>query len=150
VSEAARYRGRGREQPSDLAIDDERDGDHRRRPGRGPPPGSEMLPAAARSRRSPSSSGIIAKAASAPTATRADSTVADSSRWYPSSVTAAAAGAGLAMVSGARIAAASAAVTPMASASSPAASLSPSGPLASPPPAPSRASRNQTALLARP
>jgi hypothetical protein len=80
-----------------------------------------MLPAAARSRRSPSSSGIIAKAASAHRATRADSTVAVSSRWYPESAAAAgrwsgAAGAGVASVSGARIAAASAAVTPMVSA----------------------------------
>ena len=48
-----------------------------------------MLPAAARSRRSPSSSAIIAKAASAPTATRADSTALDSSCWYPKSAGAA-------------------------------------------------------------
>src|SRR5262249_56066013 len=69
------------------------------------PSGSEMLPAAARSRRSPSSSGIIAKATSAPTATRADSTVADSSRSYPASIAAATTGTGLTRVSGARVAA---------------------------------------------
>ena len=50
-------------------------------PVAGSPSASGMFPAAARSRRSPSSSGIIANAASAPTATRADSTAPASSRW---------------------------------------------------------------------